>query len=153
MHSYMPKLSAAEIEMLKTRRFRAVNGGETVTPKRIETVLTHLEEGLTLTQTAQRHGVSRRTVANWLAAYRAKGGAGLEAGETRGRKSMLDEATREEMKTAIERGRLGSERAAWAWLRKRCGEKVKRATARYWYEKLSPESPRVGRWRQHKISP
>jgi transposase len=128
---------SGDLEEMRRRLERASYRGDFRAEKRIRAVIAHLGNGESLSYVASTQQVSRRALCGWLLRYRLGGATALETHTPRGRKTRLTEEVIAGLKVEIHRGSIVREKHALEWFRKQCGQEVKRAIARYWYERCA----------------
>ena len=100
--------------------------------RRFLAVFAHHAEKRTLAELAQKHGVSKRAVSKWVAAFRNGGAAALKSTPRKGKPPRLDAKEQESLTDYLSTHRTATESEVLQWLSTRLRRKVTRAFARYW---------------------
>ena len=100
--------------------------------RRFLAVFAHHAEKRTLTELAQKHGVSKRAVSKWVAAFRNGGADSLESTPRNGTPPRLDAKDQEALTDYLATHRAATESETRQWLSTRLEREVSRSFARYW---------------------
>jgi transposase len=96
-------------------------------------------------EVAVAHGVSRRTVFNWVQIfYRGGVSALLARGRTSGRRAVLQGTRQREFEAKVRRGTFSSTRDAQEWIRRRTGKSISLFGVRKLIARCQGKSPSEG---------
>ncbi|MBC7368915.1 MAG: helix-turn-helix domain-containing protein [Undibacterium sp.] len=141
MDARSEKLTQEEIYALEAARGprTSTTGGKwSGRYSRYSCILRYSQEWVTQKELAMTYGVSKRTVAGWIAAYRTgKIEALRPRGRQGGRSPSLDFSVQEVLLAKIRERVLCKPALIHSWLEAHMGKKLKTTTVRYWIKKFT----------------